>query len=157
MQNHILTTALVATSLFSGLSLAAAPNLSGQWKMNVVKSDFGPTPAPEILTRTIKHNDPVLEYTTYNKGRQGEVTSSIKYTTDGKPCTNKIQGSDSKGTAKWQGDNLVIESTREFQGMQISFKEIWTLSDGGKTLTINSHFSIPQQGEYDLRLVLDKQ
>jgi len=135
----------------------AATNFSGEWKMNPAKSDFGPVPAPQMFTRTIKHNDPVLEYSTHQKGAQGDVTTEVKYTTDGKPATNKINGTDSKGTAKWQGAALLIESTREIQGMQIESKEIWTLTDDKKTLTVNSHLTIPGQGEFDLKLVLEKQ
>jgi hypothetical protein len=151
-------TAVSVASLFIALAGAqAAPNLSGEWKMNITKTDYGPLPVPEVFTRTIKHSDPSLEYKTYQKGAQGEVKTEIKYTTDGKPCVNKVQDSDAKGTARWQGDNLIIESTREFQGMQIGSKEIWTLSDGGKTLTIANHVTVPQQGEFDLKLVLEKQ
>jgi len=145
-------------SFFAFLALAsAAPNFSGEWKMNIAKSDFGPVPAPETLTRTIKHTDPALEYTTHQKGAQGDITTDLKYTTDGKPCVNKINGVDAKGTAKWEGYTLIIESTREFQGIEISSKEAWTLADGGKTLSITNHVSVPGQGEFDLKLVLDKQ
>lgn len=152
-------TALFVTSLFAVLAAAqAAPNLSGEWKMNIAKSDFpAPIPMPEVFTRTITHHDPSLEYKTYQKGALGDVNTEIKYTTDGKPCVNKVQDSDAKGTAHWQGNNLIIESTRELQGMEITSKETWTLSDGGKTLTINSHITVPQQGEFDLKLVLEKQ
>jgi hypothetical protein len=136
---------------------AAAPNFSGEWKMNPAKSEFGPVPAPEVLTRSIKHADPSLQYSTHQKGAQGDVTTEVKYTTDGKPVTNKINGTDSIGTAKWQGDNLVIQSTREIQGMQIESKETWSLDADKKTLTISNHLTIPGQGEFDMKLVLEKQ
>jgi hypothetical protein len=157
------------TALFSALLVAAlgrsqaAPNFSGDWKMNIVKSDFGRYPAiPELLTRTIRQNGVVLEYSTRQKGTGPEhkavdVTTELKYTTDGKVCANKVNGSDAKGTAKFQGGNLVIESTREIQDLRIASKEVWTLSEDGKVLTINNHVSIPQQGDFDIKLVLDKQ
>ncbi|MBZ5603254.1 MAG: hypothetical protein LAO79_13210 [Acidobacteriia bacterium] len=134
----------------------AAPNFSGDWKMNIAKSDFGPVPAPEELTRAIQHKDLNLAIKTHQKGAQGDISTELKYTTDGKPCMNKVNGSDSAGTAKFEGDNLVIESTREYQGMQLHTKETWSLSDGGKTLTILNHLAVPQ-GEFDLKLVLEKQ
>ena len=143
----------VAGLIFAISLFAAKPDFSGEWKMNVAKSDFGRMTAPQTLTRTIKHTDPSLEYHSVQKGAQGEVATDIKYTTDGQPCTNR----EAKGTARWVGDNLLIEYTRDFRGVQISSKEIWSLSDGGKTLTISSHVSVPQQGEYDVKLVLDKQ
>ena len=135
----------------------AGPNFSGDWKMNIAKSDFGPVPAPEVLTRSIKHNDPAIEISTHQKGARGEVNSELKYTTDCKPCVNTVQGAEAKGVAKWTGDSLVIESERDFQGTAITSKETWTLSDGGKTLTIRNHVSVPKQGEYDLKYVFDKQ
>jgi hypothetical protein len=134
----------------------AAPNFTGEWKMNVAKSDFGPVPAPEQMARTIKQDDPALDITTRQKGAQGEVTTHLKYTTDGKPCVNTVNGSEAKGTAKWQGDSLVIESTRDYQGMQLRSKETWSLSDAGKTLTIMNHITVPQ-GEFDIKFVLEKQ
>lgn len=133
------------------------PNFSGEWKMDIAKSDFGRMPAPEALSRTIQQTDSLLHIQTYNKGKQGEVRSELKYTTDGKECVNHMQGGDAKGTVKFQGANLVIDSTRDYQGTEIRSKETWTLSDGGKVLTIQNHVTIAQQGDFDTKLVLNKQ
>ena len=67
------------------------------------------------MTRTIKHDDPALQISTHQKGAQGEATTELKYTTDGKPAENK----GSKGTAKWDGDKLVVDSVRDFQGTEL--------------------------------------
>jgi hypothetical protein len=140
---------------FSALS-GDVPNLSGEWKMNPAKSDFGAMPAPEVLTRVIKHSDPSLQITTHQKGARGEATTELKYTTDGKPTVNKVQDREAKGTARWEGGTLVIESWLEVQpGMEIKGKEVWTLA--GRTLTIRNHISVPQQGEFDTTLVFEKQ
>ncbi len=144
---------IAAAVLFSTVLYAARPDFSGEWKMNGAKSEFGKMMAPQILTRSIRHHDPSLAYSSYQKGAQGEVRTEIKYTTDGQPCVNQ----ESKGTARWIGDDLLIEYTRPFHGLEISSKEIWSLSGDGKTLTISSHVSIPQQGEYDVKLIFDKQ
>jgi hypothetical protein len=159
MTKTIVSTAILATSLFLAASDAqAAANFSGEWKMNAAKSDFGPmgAQAPEVLTRSIKHNDPALEISTHQKGSAGEVNTQLKYTTDGKECVNKLPQGDAKGTAKWQGDNLIVAYVREAQGMEIKAKETWTLSDGGKVLTIVNHITVPQ-GEFDIKYVFDKQ
>jgi hypothetical protein len=154
-----ISTAIFATSLFLAASHAqAAANFSGEWKMNAAKSDFGPmaAQAPEVLTRSIKHNDPALEIATHQKGAAGEVNTQLKYTTDGKECINKLPNGDAKGTAKWKGENLVIESTRTAQGMEIKQADTWSLSEGGKVLTVMSHITVPQ-GEFDVKYVFDKQ
>ena len=108
------------------------------------------------MTRKIAHNDPKLTLTTTQKGPQGEVTSKLVYTTDGKESVNQVAGGEAKGIAQWIGDKLMIESSREFQGVTLKQKDIWTLSDDGKTLSIDSHVSIPN-GEFDIKQVFDKQ
>ena len=65
-------------------------------------------------------------------------------------------GCEVRGTAHWDGDRLVIESTREVQGGQAKQKETWALGDGGKTLTIQTHVTVPQ-GEFDVKQVFAKQ
>ena len=148
----------IAAALFAVTFLAAesqaATNFSGEWKLNLAKSDYGPAPQPEFMTRTIKHDDPVLQISTHQKGAQGEATTELKYTTDGKPVENAKPPS--KGSAKWDGDKLVIDSVRDFQGTDLKFHEVWSLSADGKVMTINNHATVPQ-GEFDLVLVFDKQ
>jgi len=130
----------------------AATNFTGVWKLNLAKSELGPVPPPEVATRTINHNDPVLQISSYQKGAAGEATTELKYTTDGKPADNKT----SKGTAKWDGDKLVVDSVRDFQGAELKLHDVWALSADGKTLTVNSHLAVPQ-GEFDIIWIFDKQ
>jgi hypothetical protein len=132
----------------------AAANFSGEWKLNLAKSDYGPIQqfAPEFMVRTVKHADPSFQISTHQKGAAGEVTTEVKYTTDGKPAENK----DSKGSAKLDGDKLVIDAVREAQGVEIKTHEVWSLSADGKTLTSTNHLSTPQ-GDFDVTLVFDKQ
>jgi hypothetical protein len=149
----ILLAAFAATFLLLEVRVqAAAPNLSGDWKLNGAKSNYGKFPAPLSVTRKITHNDPKLIMSTTQTGPQGDVISTLVYTTDGKESVN----GDSKGTAQWIGDKLMIDSRRELQGVTLKQKEIWTLSADGKTLTIDSHVSIPN-GEFDVKQVFDKQ
>jgi hypothetical protein len=131
---------------------AAGRDLSGVWKLDRAKSDYGKFPAPLSLTRKIVHNDPKLILATTQTGPKGDVTSSLVYSTDGRESVN----GESKGTAQWIGDKLMIESSREFQGTTLKQKEIWTLSADGKTLIVDSHVSIPN-GEFDVKQVFDKQ
>lgn len=156
MRSRILSMSC-ALALSLGAAVADVPNFSGEWKLNVAKSDFGGVGAPEMLTRSIKHDEPLLEIHTHQKRGDVDLTTELKYTTDGKPAINKIQGSEAKGTARWDGSSLVIESWREFQGVEIKSREVWALSADGKTLTIRNHITVPQQGEYDTTLVLEKQ
>jgi len=151
------TIALIASALFATAGGAfAAPNFSGDWKLNPARSHYGQFPAPMGMTRRIQHAEPVLTMSTVQKGAQGEVTTELRYTTDGKPSVNKLASGETQGAAHWEGERLVIESSRAVQGGQAKQKETWTLSDGGKTLTIATHVTLPQ-GEFDVTQVFEKQ
>ena|SRR5436190_4284451 len=145
-----MTRALLIATL-AGLPLAAAPNLSGSWTLNLAKSQYGQFPTPEVMMRTIQHNDPALSMSTYQKGAQGEVTTELKYTTDGKPSVN----GENKGSAHWDNDKLVIETSRDYQGTKLTQREEWTVSTDGKTLTIATHVKLPN-GEFDVKQVFEK-
>jgi hypothetical protein len=134
----------------------SVPNLSGEWKLNIALTDYGMNRAPQMLTRTITHDDPSLHISTHQNGTQSESSPVLVYTTDGHECVNKIQGSEARGTAKWQGGHLVIESVRNLEGTDIKSVETWTLSDDGKMLMIASRIALQQQ-QYNIKLVFDKQ
>jgi len=153
---RILTISILLTAAV-GLGLAqASPNFSGEWKLNVAKSSFGGMPAPESASRRIKHEGAMLGISIVQKGARGELASEFHYTTDGKPSVNKVQGGESQGSAHWDGSKLIIESSREFQGAVLKQREVWALSGDSKTLTIDTHVSIPN-GEFDVKQVLEKQ
>jgi hypothetical protein len=134
----------------------AAPNFSGTWKLNTAKSEFGQLPPPEKFLRTITHHDPSMKYKTEQAGPQGEFTTEVTCTTDGKECTNQYPQGAAKSTMKWEGDTLVVDSKRTIQDNELTFKEKWSLSGDGKTITINFHVS-GGFGEFDLKYVLEKQ
>ena len=136
--------------------ISAKPNFSGEWKMNPAASNFAPLPAPDKLVRKISHHDVHLKITTTQVGQQKEIVTDLSYTTDGKECRNVIRGQQFTGTARWEGDTLVINSKREVQGMDISQTESWTLSQDGQTLTISNHVKTPQAA-FDITIVLEKQ
>jgi hypothetical protein len=147
----------LAALFFLAVSAFAAPNLAGDWKLDLSRSQYGSIPAPVMVTRKIKHEGVSLSLSTYQKTAQREATSELNYTTDGRVCINKVTNGESKGTAKWDGNNLVIESSQEVQGAELKSREVWTLSADGRTLTIVTHLTLPQQGEFDVKQVFAKQ
>jgi len=151
-----LAIALVVLSV--GTLLAQSrPNFSGEWKLAPAKSDFGMMPGPSDAVQKITHNDPVLKVSNTQTGAQGTTTTDSSYTTDGKECVNSgPMGSEMKSTLKWDGPALVVESKMDFQGTAVTLTYKWTLSEDGKTLTVNMHFAAPM-GEGDAKLVYDKQ
>jgi hypothetical protein len=143
-------------ALLTAAQAQAKPNFSGEWKLNVSKSEFGPLPAPNSRTDKIKHEDPSLKVTTTQSGQNGDVTFDLNYTTDGKENTNEIRGNPMKSTSKWDGDTLLIETKGSFGGNDITLADKWTLSGDGKVLTLNRHIVSPM-GELDQKVVLEKQ
>ncbi len=146
----------VLALLLCAVAAQAKPNFSGEWKLNASKSDFGMMPAPTSLVQKITHNDPELKVVRTQVSERGEFTNESVYTTDGKECVNKSRFGETKSTLKWDGDVLVIESKMDFQGNAVTVTEKWSLSEDGKTLTLNRHFS-SSQGEGDVKTVLEKQ
>jgi hypothetical protein len=143
------------------LTLAAAstgaqqkPNFSGNWKMNQVKSDFGPAPAPDTFTRKIVHAEPSITIDEVQGSPLGEQATSRKMTTDGKEGTFEVSGAQVKATAKWDGSALVVVSSVPQIG--ITYNDRMTLSPDGKVLTSTVNLSTPD-GAIDVKVVFEKQ
>jgi hypothetical protein len=141
------------------LGIASAqtrPNLSGTWKLNIAKSDFGRGPTPDARTDKIVHEDPNLKDTITQSNQQGEITYDMNYFTDGKETTNTIRKNEFKSVAHWEGDQLAIESKGSMGGAATTLKDHWSLSEDGKTLTLQRH-AARVIGSTDQKMVFDKQ
>jgi len=156
MTRRVVTVAFVGL-LLCCLTLVAAdkPDFSGNWKLNVDKSDFGPMPKPEKADYTIIHKDPEMNVKSVAVGSMGEMTNEVKILTDGTEFTNTVRGQEVKGTAKWEGKTLVVTQKLEIQGTAITFIQKWTLSDDGKSIVQEVNISTPQ-GEVAQKAILDK-
>jgi len=156
MTRRVVTVAFVGL-LLCCLTVVAAdkPDFSGNWKLNVDKSDFGPMPKPEKADYTIVHKDPEMNVKSVAVGSMGEMTNEVKILTDGTEFTNTVRGQEVKGTAKWDGKTLVVTQKLEIQGTAITFIQKWTLSDDGKSIVQEVNISTPQ-GEVAQKAVLDK-
>ena len=134
------------------------PDLSGTWTLDTAKSD----PAPQgrgggggAASVTIKQTGSELAVT--SEGRQGPQTMTYKL--DGSESTNQVMGRGGaqsvKSTAKWDGSSLVIETTRDFNGMSITTKEVRRLDNGGKEMHVETTTQTPN-GEQKRKVVYTK-
>jgi hypothetical protein len=133
------------------------PDFSGTWTLDTAKSD----PPPQgrggggASSMTIKQTGAELSVT--SEGRQGPQTMTYKL--DGSESSNQVMGRGGqqtvKSTAKWDGSNLVIETTRDVQGMSITTKEVRRLDSGGKEMVVESTTQTPQ-GEMKRKTVYTK-
>ena len=86
---------------------------------------------------TIDHKEGMLVIRqTLNVGGEEQVRTS-RFTTDGKESTNPgFGGMSTPSRTHWEGDRLVTESTMETPMGSMTVKEVRSLSDGGKTMTV---------------------
>jgi hypothetical protein len=133
-------------------SAGVKPNFSGTWKLDVSKSDFGVLPPDNSRTVVIDHSDPMLKLAVSADGAQGKQDFTLNFTTDGKEATNNAGGLELKSILTWESSTLVDNTKLKFQDQDVTVKEIWLLSDDGKTLTQNAHYMSPM-GEMDTKMV----
>ena len=81
------------------------------------------------------------------------------YKLDGSESKNEQMGRGGAQTlmskAKWDGLSLVIDTTREIQGMPITTHEVRKLDNGGKEMNVESTTQTPQ-GEIKRNVVYTK-
>jgi hypothetical protein len=163
---------LTAAALLASVALRPAVaqgkvDFSGSWKINTEKSDpmgggmgggggggggGGMANAVTTITQT------ATQLTVETKF--GEQTRTATYFLDGKESTNQGRMGETKSKAHWDGSALVIESTGSYTGangaMTVTSKEVRTLGDDGKTMTVVTTRSTPN-GEVTTKRVYDEQ
>jgi hypothetical protein len=111
-------------------------DFTGVWKANLEKSKLlGPTPKA-VLAR-ISHLDPeiVVEILT-TKMDSSEDRLVYKALTTGEEFTNSVHGLQIRSRCEWNGMELLIESWMDVKGRQVHFRDFWSLSSDGQTLTM---------------------
>jgi len=143
---------IVACGLAQGQT---KPNLNGVWKMDPARSDFSTGPVSESRLDRISLDGVNLKDTITQKLRhRDESTYDMIYTIDGKECTNHVNGNQVKSTARWEGDELVIESV-VYTLLKANIADRWSLSADGKTITIRRHMTGARTAEQTV--VLERQ
>ena len=150
---RVLLTAMVVAAVISFTARAQGrPDFSGTWTRDAAKSDPAPQGSGGSSGHTI--NQTATEIAVTIAGRGGPETSIYKL--DGSESTNQVQSPEGplsvKGTARWDGASLVIETTREIRGMTIMTKEVRLLDTTRKEMTIEAITRSPQ-GEIKRKVV----
>jgi hypothetical protein len=139
---------------------AGKPNFTGTWKLDASKSDFGQMNAPEKMERVIDHKDPVIKVKTTQSTPNGDRTMETEYTLDGKEQKQENPRGVVLYTPKWEGAVVVIDSKRKMniqgQEVEITGFERWSMSEDGKTMTVDSKMVAPM-GEMTMKAVFVKQ
>jgi len=147
---------LAAALGLTAMEAQAKPNLTGDWKLNVSRSEFGEFPAPASMTMKNTHEEPSLKVLSKAVSDAGEANYDLTFRTDGVETVNTVGPTEMKSVSSWEGETLVLKTKGTFGDTDVTLVDKWDLSDGGKTLTIRRHWS-SSRGELDQKLVLEKQ
>ncbi len=181
MKRLFLTAGLTAAlALAAFAATAGGPNFSGTWTLDKSKSQ-GLDPrmqGADSVTCVITQDDKTLSIEWKVTGGQppaggggggtgsgggmgrGGPTGPQSYALDGKETTAEAMGGTNTTKATWSGKTLELSSLRtgSFNGNDFKFSSVdkLSLSDDGKTLTVNRHRE-SQRGTTDSTLVFNKQ
>ncbi len=142
-------------SLFTSVALFAtsAPvNFSGTWKLNRAKTDASPANTPKKMSMKIEQSGNDMSIWYYVTDGLADHDWGSTYTLDGKVNHNSWNGIDVKTSQEWVGKSLVFNVRRG----TTQYKETWSLSEDGKTLTISRH-TIFARSDLTETFVYDKQ
>lgn len=160
---RMLSFAMVLSLFVPAISMAqtAKVNFSGNWVLNEEKSNLGDNPRMGGGNFIASQEANMLSVERTRTNRDGEtVTTTMKYTLDGKESINTSPRGDSKSVASWSADgktlNISTARTFEMNGETINMKtvEVWTLTNAG-TITIESTATTPN-GERKMTMIYDK-
>lgn len=132
------------------------PNFSGNWKLNISKSDFGMIPPPDSRSDVIEQSGDMIKDTVSQVGQQGAVNYTLNLKADGTEAAVKLGQRDAKVTAQWADNALAVTTKLDFDGNDVVLKSNWTLSADGNTMTQAAHITSPM-GEMDTKFVFEKQ
>lgn len=151
---------LAALAVMISAVAADKPDFTGTWKLDASKSEFGQITPPDKMERVIDHKDPAVKIKTTQSTPTGDRSTDTTYTLDGKEQKQESPRGVVLFTPKWEGDVVVIDSKRNVtiggQQVEITGVERWSLSDGGKTMTVENKMVMPQ-GELTMKAVFVKQ
>ncbi|MGD0125453.1 MAG: hypothetical protein ABSF46_08850 [Terriglobia bacterium] len=113
----------------------ARPDFSGVWELNVERSTLRGS-GPRRIVMEIEHREPRLVQQIHLTNADGaEKRVSFAYET-GAETTKSVGGAPARTLARWEGDELVIESRMMTPCREVYFRDHWSLSDDGRTLTM---------------------
>lgn len=157
MKRVLLLAATMAVILPFAAHAQGKPDFSGTWTLDTAKSDPAPAGRGGGGAATLMIKQTGTELSIQSEGRQGPQTMTYKL--DGSESKNEQMGRGGAQTimskAKWDGASLVIDTTREIQGMSITTHEVRKLDNGGKEMKVESTTQTPQ-GEIKRNVVYTK-
>jgi hypothetical protein len=111
------------------------PDFTGVWEMNFERSVLR-GPAPKRILVEIEHREPrLIQQIRFTNAYGTEQRMTFTYET-GAETSNQVGEATAWTHARWEGTELVIESRMKTPDREFHFKDHWSLSDDGRTLTM---------------------
>lgn len=140
-------------------------DLSGTWKLNVAKSDFGPVPGPTAQTDVIEQIGQTITISVTAETEEGKLQYPVTLVTDGKEV---MIPPDAPGahpnpevtlqslSASWDGATLTVNQKLTYGTDPVTGVSHYALSPDGKVLTISSDYQ-SGMGDASRTFVFEKQ
>lgn len=113
-----------------------AHNFSGTWKADLQRSKLLGL-MPKALLVKINHTEAELIVEMLStKLDDTEDRLLFRGVTSGKEVINSINGTEARNQCRWDGEELLIESWMKLGERQVHFRDYWSLSSDGRTLTM---------------------
>ena len=150
----------------STMAQTGKANFSGDWAYNAQENSGGGQMGGGRGfgggDMSVKQDANLLTVTTTRQGRDGgaPVTTTMKYTLDGKEAVNSSQWGDSKSTATWSADgkSLTIKTARTIdmggESRAVNSTEVWNLN--GTALNVASTMQTPNGDRTSTRVYQKK-
>jgi hypothetical protein len=110
-------------------------DFTGVWKVNLEKTVLR-GPAPKQILMKIEHREPLLNQQILLTDAGGTERRQAFAFEIGGESANPVGGSTARTRAQWEGMELVIESWMKTPDREFHFKDHWSLSRDGQTLTM---------------------
>jgi len=134
----------------------ARTDYTGEWKLDRSRSDLGPLETLAVLVRKVTHDDPRLIIEIEMDRGTDKQSGELRLLTQGEEASGTIAGEETAGSALWLGDQLLMTTTRELDGLAMRIDELWTLSVDGLTLRVDAVVTTPK-GREELLVIFVKQ
>lgn len=164
MRRNVWMCVIAAVAMATPSFAQTKPDLSGTWKLNVQKSDFGPVPGPTSQTDVIEQKSDTIKIHVTVEGEQGSTQYTETLTTDGKEVAISADAPGAHPApevtmqsiaASWDGAALKVNQKLTYGSDPVTGVSNYTLSADGKTLTVASDYQ-SQMGDASRTFVFDK-
>jgi len=142
--------------LSSLLGLAAPPEFSGVWRLDVEKSQFDRQAPPRVAVDRIEHHEPYLVMHSIRAYGDAQETSGTARYRIGGEGENEVLGNRMRYAARWDGETLELVTKGSFGDNAIVLTDRYSLSADGKSLTLKRHYE-GRGGPQDQTLILRRE